>query len=294
MSRPSPNLLVVVNAASGTMREPGERELLRSLLHDAGLQPEIVEIHHGEQLQAAIDRDTSNVVVAAGGDGTVSAVAARILGTERSFGVIPGGTLNHFARDLGIPADLEGAVAVLKAGKTKQVDVGEVNGHPFLNNSSLGLYPEIVREREKIQRRGFRKWTAFAAAVLATLLDWPLVSVHLEVGGRAVRRRTPFVFVGNNRYEMEGLRMGSRREIDRGELCLCVARGMSRFGLARMAVRGLTGGLRNSHDLDVVCGPEVWVKPRRAVMVALDGELTRLKPPLHYVIRPGALRVIAP
>jgi diacylglycerol kinase family enzyme len=287
-------VLVVVNAGSGTMRRAGERDRLRTLLHDAGFQPKIVEVKQGADIAAAVDADTSELVVAAGGDGTHRAVAARLVGSERMLGLIPGGTLNHFTKDLGIPQDLEGAVAVLRAGAPRRVDIAEVNGRPFLNNSSLGMYPQIVREREKIQRRGFRKWIAFAAALARVLLRWPILRVRLEVDGRVWNRRTPFVFVGNNRYELEGLRMGSRARLDGGELCLCVARGMSRFGLVRMAVRGLMGGLRSSGDLDVVCSGEAWVRTRRVVYIALDGEVLRVPGPLHYRIRPAALRVIAP
>jgi diacylglycerol kinase family enzyme len=169
-----------------------------------------------------------------------------------------------------------------------------VNGRTFINNSSLGMYPQIVREREKIRRRGERKWIAFAMAVLLTLARWPLKRVRLEVKGREMRRLTPFVFVGNNRYEMEGLQMGSRTRLDGGELFLCSARRMSRFGLVLMVIRGLLGGLRNSRDLDVTCARELWVGTRRNVDVALDGEVVRMRAPLHYRIRPAALRVIAP
>jgi diacylglycerol kinase family enzyme len=221
-------------------------------------------------------------------------VAARIAGTDRTLGVIPGGTLNHFAKDLRIPMDLGDAVTLLRARPVRRVDIAEVNGRPFINNSSLGMYPQIVRERENIRKRGARKWTAFAAAVARTMARWPLMRVQVGVDGRAIRRLTPFVFVGNNRYEMEGLRMGSRERIDAGELCLCAARGMSRLGLIRMMARGLTGGLRNSGDLDVSCTRELWVNTRREVDVALDGEVVRMRAPLRYTIRPGALRVIAP
>jgi diacylglycerol kinase family enzyme len=287
-------VLVVVNAGSGTLRTEEERLHLRKLLDEAGLQPEIVEVTEGNSIAAMVDRDSSEVVVAAGGDGTMNAVAARLIGSERTLGVIPGCTLNHFAKDLGIPQDFEGAVAVLRAGVTRRVDVAELNGRPFLNNSRVGLYPQIVREREKIPRHGFRKWTAFAAAVARVLMRWPMVRVRLEVEGRAWNRRTPFVFVGNNRYVLEGLRMGSRERLDGGELCLCVARGMSRFNLARMAVRGLMGGLRTSGDLEVVCAREAWVRTRREIEVAIDGEVMRVEAPLHYAVRPAALRVIAP
>jgi diacylglycerol kinase family enzyme len=290
-----PKVLVLINAASGALAAPEERVRLHDLLQSAGLDAEVVEVAGGREIDAALDRHSDDTVVAAGGDGTVSAVASRIAGTSRTLGVIPGGTLNHFAKDLNIPQELDGAVALLRARPTRSVDVAEVNGRPFINNSSLGLYPEIVREREKIRRRGFRKWIAFSAAVLGAMARWPLLRVRLDCEGRAVRRLTPFVFIGNNRYRIEGLRMGSRDRLDCAEICVCSARPMSRTGLVRMMLLGLTGGLRDSGDLDVTCAPELWVETRpRRVDVALDGEIVRLRAPLHYLVRPGALRVIAP
>jgi diacylglycerol kinase family enzyme len=283
-------VLVLVNTASGTMSRAAERERLRALLPDANF----VELSDGVRIADVMESDASDVVVAAGGDGTVSAVAARIAGTGRALGVIPGGTLNHFAKDLGVPSDLEGAVRVIRANRTRQVDIAEVNGRTFLNNSSLGLYVEIVREREKFRKHGLRKWTAFAAAVVETLAHWPVVKVRLEIDGKITERRTPFVFIGNNRYRMDGLRMGSRDRLDEGQLCLLAARHLSRWGLARMAVAGLTGGLHHSEDLDVLCAHEALVKTKRRVQVALDGEVVRMSSPLHYRVRPGELKVIAP
>jgi diacylglycerol kinase family enzyme len=283
-------VLVLVNTASGTMSRAAERERLRALMPDA----KFVELADGVRIADVMEGDASEVVVAAGGDGTVSAVAGRIAATGRALGVIPGGTLNHFAKDLGVPSDLEGAVSVIRAGKTRQIDIAEVNGRTFINNSSLGLYVEIVREREKFRKHGLRKWTAFAAAVVETLAHWPMVKVRLEVEGKVVERRTPFVFIGNNRYRMDGLRIGSRDRLDEGQLCLLAARRLSRWGLARMAIAGLTGGLHHSEDLDVLCAHEVLVKTKRRLQVALDGEVVRMSSPLHYRVRPGELKVIAP
>jgi diacylglycerol kinase family enzyme len=283
-------VLVLVNTASGTMSRAAERERLRALLPDANF----VELSDGVRIADVMESDASDVVVAAGGDGTVSAVAARMAGTARALGVIPGGTLNHFAKDLGVPSDLEGAVRVIRANRTRQVDIAEVNGRTFLNNSSLGLYVEIVREREKFRKHGLRKWTAFAAAVVETLAHWPVVKVRLEIDGKITERRTPFVFIGNNRYRMDGLRMGSRDRLDEAQLCVLAARRLSRWGLARMAVAGLTGGLHRSEDLDVLCAHEVMVKTKRRLQVALDGEVVRMSSPLHYRVRPGELKVIAP
>ena len=157
----------------GRSSDEAERARLRTLLNDAGLQPTIVEVTEGERIAAAVDSDPSEIVVAAGGDGTISAVAARLLGSHRTLGVIPGGTLNHFAKDLGIPQDFTGAIAVLRARAIRRVDVAELNGRPFLNNSSLGLYPEIVREREQFQKHGVRKWIAFAGAVARSSCNGP-------------------------------------------------------------------------------------------------------------------------
>lgn len=283
-------MLVVLNTASRTMSRAADRERLRTLLAGAT----IVEITEAARIPEVVRRDPSDVVIAAGGDGTVSAVAACLAGSERTLGVIPGGTLNHFAKDLGIPADLDRAAGVIRAGRTRRVDVAELNGRIFLNNSSLGLYVEIVREREKFRKHGWRKWPAFAAAVVETLTHWPLVKVQLEVEDRTVERRTPFVFIGNNRYRMEGLRMGSRDRLDEGVLYVLAARKLSRWALARMAVAGLTGGLRHSRDLDILPAREVWVRTKRRVPVAIDGEVVRMSSPLHYVARPGALKVIAP
>lgn len=287
-------VLVIVNAGSGTLSSAEERERLRLLMEDAGLDPHIVEVSGGRDIEAALAKYADETVVAAGGDGTVSAVAGRLAGTPRTLGVIPGGTLNHFAKDLHIPLDLGDAVTLLRARPMRCVDIAEVNGRTFINNSSIGMYPQIVREREKIRRHGVGKWLALGAAVVGAMARWPLLRVRVEVDGRAIRRLTPFVFIGNNRYALEGLRMGSRQTIDRGELCLLAARKMSRASLIRMAARGLLGGLRNSGDLDITCTRELWVNTRGVIDVALDGEVVRLRAPLHYVIRPKSLRVIAP
>jgi YegS/Rv2252/BmrU family lipid kinase len=283
-------VLVIVNTASGTMSRPAERERLRALLAGATF----IDVEDGARIAEIVDGDSSDTVVAAGGDGTVNAVAARLAGTDRALGVIPGGTLNHFAKDLGIPSDLERAAAVIHAGRARRVDVAEVNGRVFLNNSSIGLYVEIVREREIYRKHGWRKWTALAGAIVHTFSHWPLVRARVEIEGRAVDRRTPFVFIGNNRYKMEGLRMGARDRLDEGLLCLLTARRLSRWSLVRMAISGLTGGLRHSRDLDVLSATEVWIKTKRRVPVSLDGEIVRLSAPLHYRIRPAALKVLAP
>jgi diacylglycerol kinase family enzyme len=240
--------------------------------------------------------DGIGLVVAGGGDGTMNAVASVLAGSQAALGVLPLGTLNHFARDLGIPLALDDAIANIAHGRPVAVDIGEVNGRIFLNNSSLGLYPDIVRDREKQQRRlGRGKWLAFCWASVAALRRYPFLSLRLHVHGDEHARRTPFVFIGNNTYTMQGLNIGERARLDEGHLSLYVAQRPTRFGLVRLACHALAGQLAEARDFDVVLADELTIDTRRKlVRVATDGEVTLMAPPLEYRSRPGALTVIVP
>ena len=234
-------------------------------------------------------------IIAAGGDGTVNAIAAVLVDTDAVLGVLPIGGLNHFARDIGVPPDLEGAVRNLISGAVRSVDVGEVNGRIFVNNSGLGLYPLLVVERERRRRLGQNKWIAFLRASIETLRRFPFLHVHLMVEGRQFARRTPFVFVGNNVCRMEGIRLGSRDCLSDGSLFLGVApRPIGRWGFVRLAFLALFGHI-HARDLDLIVSKEIHITSRRRrVRVSLDGEVTRMETPLHYRTRPGALKVIVP
>jgi diacylglycerol kinase family enzyme len=242
---------------------------------------------------AAADADT---VVFGGGDGTLSTGAAALAGGKKALGVLPLGTFNHFAKDLGIPLNLEDAVRTIALGRVREVDVGEASGRPFLNNASIGLYPEIVRGRDELRRHhGTRKWVALLQAAREALRDPPFLRVTLRVLDDVTRVRTPFVFVGNNRYEMSLFSLGARSSLERGELSLYVARNVRRWGILRLALRALVGRLRQDKDFEAITVPAVEVAtPRRMVRVALDGELFRVESPVRFRIRPRALRVLAP
>jgi diacylglycerol kinase family enzyme len=212
------------------------------------------------------------------------------------FGVLPMGTLNHFAKDLGIPLELDAAVRNLAEGHPCAVDVGEVNGRIFLNNSGLGIYPDIVHDREKQQRRlGRGKWLAALWAALSALRRYPFLSMRLKVEGERLARRTPFVFIGNNVYKMQGLAIGERERLDGRTLSLYVAQRPTRFGLLRFALQALLGRLGEERDFDVVLAPEMEIETRRKRMrVSTDGEVTVMETPLRYRVRPGALKVVVP
>lgn len=298
-SAPPSQTAIIINAASGTNDKEQARERLSELFAARGLSARVSLARSGSEIMEMARRaveEGCNPIVAGGGDGTVSAIASLLVGSDRLLGVLPLGTLNHFAKDLQIPLDLEGAAANIMEGHVARVDVGEVNGRVFLNNSSLGLYPTIVRHREKQQQRlGRGKWPAFIWATMSVLRRYPFLAVRLSTEAESYVRRTPFLFIGNNEYEMESFNIGARSCLDAGQLSVYVAHRTGRFGLLRLAWRALFGGLRSAGDFDALCTKEVFIETRRSrLRVATDGEVTIMNTPLHYRVRPGALRVIAP
>jgi diacylglycerol kinase family enzyme len=235
------------------------------------------------------------MLVAAGGDGTVSTVASVAAAHGLVLGILPLGTMNHFARDAGIPLDLEAAVAVIRSGRAAEVDVGDVNGRLFLNNSSLGLYPRLVRERERLQEQGRRKWPAFALAVFRVWRQYRRITVTIEGRGYRLNVRTPFVFVGNNEYAVDGGRIDSRPSLTGGRLQLCIAPNAERRHMTAIVLAAIAGRLAVGESFDTVSATELTIATRsRRAGVSLDGEVAVLDTPLRYTIRPRALRVLVP
>jgi diacylglycerol kinase family enzyme len=293
---------IILNASAGS---GGQEEASRTLAEifaaeSSILLPHISLAQSGAEIvdlaRRAVADPEVQIIVAGGGDGTVNAVASELVGTEKALGGLPLGTLNHFAKDLSIPLDLEAAARNIIEGEMVKVDVGEVNERIFINNSSLGLYPTIVRHREKQQERlGRGKWFAAFWATLEVFRRYPLFRLRLNADGQEFYRRTPFVFIGNNEYQMDTFNLGARSCLDAGHLSLHLTRDIGRWGLVRLALSALFGRLREAKDFDALCTKEVWIETRRTrLRVATDGEVNIMKSPLHYRVRPAALRVIAP
>ena len=286
-------LLNPAAAGAGTLKED-----VAELFRAAGSDALIVELGRGqdpaEAARAAGAR--ASIVVAAGGDGTVSRVANGLIGTRAVLGVLPLGTLNHFAKDLRIPLDLEKAVATIASGRVGSIDVGRVNDRVFLNNSSIGIYPSIIDAREELRRQGHRKWAAFALATFRVLRRHRGVLVRIEAGGRQSARRTPFVFVGNNEYEVDGIRLGSRARLDGGRLFAYLTPRVRARELPMLLARALLGRVRQSGAFEIVSATELWIDTPRArrVRIALDGEITTMITPLHYRTCPAVLKVLLP
>ncbi|HYX65884.1 MAG TPA: diacylglycerol kinase family protein [Burkholderiales bacterium] len=292
-------LPVLVNGASGGGHGDGLAANIEGHFREAGAHARVALAHDGNsllRLAAEALGAKPKCVIVAGGDGTVSAVASVLAGSGIPLAVLPLGTLNHFARDLGIPDDLAQAVRVAVEGNVRAVDVGEVNGRVFINNSSIGLYPSMVRRREKQRRRlGRSKWHAMLWAALNALRAHPFLHLRLEVGEAEHRRRTPLVFIGNNVYRMEGFDIGVRERLDQGVLSLYLAR-RGRGGLVLLALRALLGRLDRGDDFEAGTVRRLRIDSRRhkRLLVARDGEIEPMELPLDYRIRPGALRVVAP
>lgn len=289
-------LPIVVNPLSGGGFTVQHRSQIEELFREAGAEPAFrLSTDPGAAAQS-LAKEGPPCIIAAGGDGTVSAVASALAGSEVPLAVLPTGTLNHFARDLGLPAGLADCIRAAVAGKTTAIDVGEVNGRVFINNASIGLYPAIVRRREKQQRRlGRGKWHAMLWAIHTVLRGHPFLDLALELDGVRERRRTPFVFVGNNEYLMEGFTMGMRSRLDGGSLSVYLSHRRGRIGLLRLALRALFGRLQQAKDFEAASVSELRIDSRHTrLLVATDGEVAAFDMPLRFRVRPGALRVIVP
>jgi diacylglycerol kinase family enzyme len=290
---------VILNEGSGTGANAQSGDRIQAAFAAAGWKAQIHLANRSappDQLARDAAARGVPIIVAAGGDGTVSAVASALTGTGAILGVLPMGTLNHFAKDMHIPLHLEGAVATITRGRTTKCDVGEVNGRIFVNNSSLGIYPSMVFERELQRRRtGRSKWTALFWASLTVLRRLRSVRVRLNINGETRIRKTPFVFVGNNEYEIEGLNVGRRASLSSGHLSLYVAQPASRARLVWLSLIAIFGRLRTEKDFEVFRLEETWIETKRKrLRVSRDGEIDTLRAPLHYRIRAGALRVLVP
>jgi diacylglycerol kinase family enzyme len=287
---------VLLNRQSGEALDRSPQIVAAFAAH--GIACEVVAFGNGEnatQLAREACRQPDTLVVAAGGDGTINAVAAGLAGTGCSMGVLPLGSLNHFARDLGLPLDLEAAVAVICTGTATPIDAAEVNGHLFVNNSSLGLYPAMVTQRERLRRVGWNRWLSLTAASIFAFLRFRHIHLRIAVEGAEHLCTTPFLFVGNNEYRIEGEHIGTRAHLDRARLFVHTAPGISRWDVLRITLAGALGRVREVPGYQEFCVTEFSVESRRRhLRVSLDGETLRLRTPLVYRIRPGALSIIRP
>jgi diacylglycerol kinase family enzyme len=302
---PPLRIAVLLNAAAGTAARL-ENEKLGAELEAAfalhGMTATLTFLS-GAELRAGAEHALLQVkngkldaIAVGGGDGSIGTVASVLAGCGVPLGILPLGTLNHFARDLGIPLLFDQAIAIMAAGYVQTVDLGEVNGRTFINNSSVGIYPMLVQDRERRRAlHGLPKWLAMIPATFRALKHFPRRRLRIKAAGSTQPYRSPLLFVGNNEYQITPRALGKRERLDGGELCVYVARTQSRLGLIWLGLRAIFGRTDQVHDLRIfkVAKADVDAHASR-LPVACDGEVEVMRTPLHYRTRPGSLRVFAP
>jgi diacylglycerol kinase family enzyme len=278
----------------------------------AGIQARILDFfqEHGVVVTALVARDGSElaalareaaqsndeVVVGAGGDGTIDAIASTLAGTGKILAVLPLGTFNLFAKRLGIPLDLEAAVRTAVTGRVTKINAGEVNGRTFLSRSSVGLYPLALRHREQMFRRfGRSRFIALVSGATALLRWGNTMTIRLTGEGESRFFRTRFIFACNNPEELDYFHLRGRECIEAGNLALYLPRPLSKPAILRLGFRLLGRKTEELRDFEMVCARELHleIKPSR-VPVSLDGEVEMMETPLRYRLLVGALRVRVP
>lgn len=291
---------LVINRSSGSLlgRPDAPGEIERKLL-DAGLEVGAVldgdatdideRMRHARQLPV-------DAVVIAGGDGTIAAAAAALTGSDKALAPLPLGTMNLLAKDLGVPADLDLAIAALADAETVAIDVGEVNGQKFVCNSMLGMPARLAQRRERNRlKMGVVGWWKHGLATMKAMYRYPPMRIGLDLGDGPVTLRSKAIVVADNAYDEGFGQMLTRSRLDRGELTLYATRRLSLWPLIRVATRMALGRWTEDPDLETHHVRELTVTSRRKLLrVMNDGETRLMRPPLRYRILPKALKVLRP
>ena len=294
-------IAIILNEKSG---DPPEAEARRAemttLLASHGLDADLHSPEAGSDF-VAFARDVLmagdyDMLVAAGGDGTIGAVASACHDADVPMGVIPQGTFNYFARGLDIPEEMDGAIRVLAEGRLSDLALGEVNGQVFLNNASLGIYPLILKTREGVYSRwGRSRIAAYWSVILALVGFRRPLRLRITLDGQPKRLRTPLAFVANSAYQLEEFRLDGAEEVRKGRFALFTSRGTSRMALVRDALRLGTGRAQKGEEFELMTGREIVIDTgKKRALVARDGEKELMHTPIRFRIRERPLRVVVP
>ncbi|WP_334189296.1 diacylglycerol/lipid kinase family protein [Noviherbaspirillum sp.] len=299
-------LLIVMNAGSGRKDRTETRETITRVLTEAGREHRLILVENPKQIVEIARRTVQEakacggVVVVGGGDGTINAVANAVLGSGCAFGVLPLGTFNYFARTHNIPEDTEEATRLLLTARPHPVQVGLVNQHLFLVNASLGLYPKLLEDREAYKRQyGRSRFVAMLSGVVTILRQHRQLRLTLERHGQVTQMRTPTVFVGNNRLQMEQTGIPLAEALEEGQLAAVVLKPVGTLAMLWLLVRGALGQLGDADHVISFGVRRLTVRPSRLyrirrVKVATDGEIGWLDAPLEFRVGPEPLYLLKP
>jgi diacylglycerol kinase family enzyme len=290
---------VFVNADAGSVGELEQQSKdIAKEFRNVGVEAVVDSIEPGD-LPDAMRRAWQpgvDAIVIAGGDGTINCAAGVAVERDMVLGILPMGTFNHFAKDLGVPEDLAKAVSFLADAQVTAVDVGEVNGKVFVNNASIGVYPRMVADREAIRKqRGWGKLRAAPVAIVHTLRKLTVHTLRITIDdAEPVTFTTPFLFVGNGLFDQHGDRLGQRTSLSDHRLGVYVIATTSRLRLITNAIKARLGGLDAAAQTERLAGETLLIdSDEGSVEIALDGEPTDLRVPLEFRSRAGALHVLA-
>ena len=294
---PASPLQFVINAAAGSSDAETKRAIIETALQFAGRRgdvlfsrpDELALVAHRAATQA---KATHTAVVAVGGDGTINTVAQAAHAMGCAMGVVPQGTFNYFARTHGIPSDPAEAVQLLLSCRPLPVQVAAVNDRVFLVNASLGLYPELLEEREAYKARfGRSRWVAFWAASATLLRAQRKLRLSIEQGAVTRELRTLTLFVGNNRLQLEQVGVHAENNVPKvstvGHITAVMLRPIGTLAMIRLMLRGAMGTLGEAPSIEHFEFERMLVRPtlapgRRGVKVAFDGEVARMRAPLNF------------
>ena len=297
---------IVSNAGSGSKDAHEAREQIEAVLSAAGRPHEFILVDDPGQLASvagqAVDAATKSggAVVVAGGDGTINSVLQAVLPARLPFGIIPQGTFNYSGRAHGIPLDTTEAARCLVSASIKPVQVGLVNERAFLVNASLGLYPELMQDREEFKRQyGRHRSVALWSGLITLMREHRQLVVEIEHEHGHERLRTPTIFIGNNALQLEQIGLEEAEAVKRWRLAALIVQPVGTAELIALALRGVLGRLGEDDRVRNFSFQSMTVRPltrtgRRGMKVAIDGEILWCRPPITFRVAPQPLMLLAP
>jgi diacylglycerol kinase family enzyme len=298
-------LFIVLNTGSGKNDSSDAQAAMARVFEGGGRVFEFLPITEPRLIAqvaahaVGLAKARGGVVVAAGGDGTINAVASAVLGSGCPFGVLPQGTFNYFGRVHGISQDTEAAARALLGANVELAQVGAINGRIFLVNASLGLYPQLLEDRESWKKQfGRSRLVAFASGLFTLARAGRQLRLEIELAGQTANVRTPTLFVGNNHLQLErvGIEERDATAVQRGELAAIAVKPIGTWALYGLLLRGMLGRLGDADNIDSFSFKRLTVRPRglQRIKVATDGEVVWMKAPLVFEVAAEPLLLLVP
>ncbi|NHC02555.1 diacylglycerol kinase [Acinetobacter sp. 187] len=299
-------LSMIYNEKSGFHASKNDQiyEQLMTLWTEQGFEIQVFDIASEASIDVLMQKVVSRhqqytdhgVIVAAGGDGTLNAVASQLLNQEIPMGILPLGTFNYVARVLNIPLDLLEAAKVVGTGEARASHVARINDHIYLNNASLGLYPLFIKKRELYnQKFGRFPLHAYTSGLDVLIRDRKELKLELEVDGTKYPVKTPLLFFGNNQLQLEEMKLKIAKCAELGEVAGVILAKSDKATLFKTLFQLIRGNLEKAANVYSFSGEQVTVYSKKSSLtIAIDGELMEIKTPLHFSVAKNALKIMVP